>query len=228
MPSPHPTGIGYEELVAATDITRPLIVIEHLEDHVSNWLALEYEHSARIAGSRLVFTNCNNRLQKLAAKLGRPCYLRSIVELNGVLWTNPQRVIILDPQASERLSVEEARRAEAIVVGGILGDHPPRGRTKKLLSDRFPQAVKRNIGRHQFSIDGAVYVALRVSGGTPLEEIPVTVGIRFEFPGPLGFKVEVELPYAYPLVDGKPLYHPRLPELLRSGLAYEEYREVMS
>ena len=212
-------------MVAATDPQRPLIVIEHLEPVLSRWLALEYEHSVQLARGRIAFTNCDEGLERLAARLGAPCYRESVVGLKGVLYSSSDRVIILDPQAPERLEPWEAAKAEVIVVGGILGDHPPRGRTKTLLSSRMPGALKRNIGPHQFSIDGAVYVALQVIRGRRLEEIPYRVGLRFKFETVYGLEVEVELPYAYPLVNGRPLHHPKLPELLRSGLAYEEYRE---
>jgi ribosome biogenesis SPOUT family RNA methylase Rps3 len=207
-------------------VKKPLIVIEHLEPKLSRWLALEYEHSAAIAEGRLVITNCSEDVSRLARRLNVPCYDRSIVELRGTLYREGSEVIILDPQAPVRLEVGEAVNAKIIVVGGILGDHPPRGRTKKLLSDRMPDAIKRNIGPYQFSIDGAVYIAKLVSEGVRLEQIEFVVGLRLKVPTPYGLEVEVELPYAYPLVAGRPLIHPKLPELIARGLAYEEYREL--
>ncbi len=202
------------------------MAIEHLEPKLSRWLALEYEHSASIARGALVITNCDPAVQALARRLGVPCYRESIVELEGRLYRSRDEVIILDPQAPEPLTPEEARAAAVIVVGGILGDHPPRGRTRRLLTSRMPGARARNIGRHQFSIDGAVYVALRVVEGARLSDIPVQVGLRLTVPTAYGLEVEVELPYAYPLVGGRPLVHPLLPELLARGLAYEEYLEL--
>ncbi len=202
----------------------PLIVIEHLEEGLSNWLALEYENAARIARGRLAITRCVGRVRDLAKRLGVACYEESVVELEGFLYSRCDRLVILDPRAGKLFEPEEARSVDAVAVGGILGDHPPRGRTRTLLTSRKPCALARSLGPHQFAIDGAVYMALQVIGGRRVEEVPVTVGLRFSIRDPYGFEYEVELPYAYPLIGSRPLYHPKLPELLRSGLAYEEYR----
>ena len=85
----------------------------------------------------------------------------------------------------------------------------------------------RNIGPEQFSIDGAVFVALQIARGKRLEEIRTVSSPSFRLADPIyGSEWEVTLPFAYPLVGGKPLMAPGLLELLRSGLAYEEYREA--
>ena len=57
------------------------------------------------------------------------------------------------------------------------------------------------MGEHQFSIDGAVYVAKQVSEGKPLTEVPVQVGLEIK----LGKLRSTFLPYAFPLVKGQPL-----------------------
>ncbi len=204
---------------------RPLIVIEHLEDIVSKWLWAEYKHAANIAKDKLVLTNAHSGLCGLVIReLKIPCYSESIVKLQGVLYSTPEKVVILDPQAKDTLKPHEARRADIIVVGGILGDHPPRGRTRQLLSSRMPKSLKRNIGKWQFSIDGAVYIALEIVKGRSLEEIPVVKGYKLIVRWDYNLDIEVELPYAYPLVNGKPLLAPELPRLLATGLAYEEYK----
>lgn len=200
---------------------KPLLAIEHLEDHVSRWLWAEYKHASMLAGERLVFTNGRcfcRRLNRLAK-----CYEESIVELAGKLYTSPSKVIVLDPLAPETLEPEEARQADVIVVGGILGDHPPRGRTRRLLTSRMRGALARNIGEGQFSIDGAVYVALRVLEGARVRDIEVVRGLSVRAEA-AGLEFEVELPYAYPVENGRPVVAPELPELIARGLAYEEYK----
>lgn len=173
-----------------------LFVIEHLEPKLSEWLRIEYSHAADIVGRDLMITNVKkpDEFRKLA-KIAR-------VERKRVGEIFDQReLIVLDPRAGKKLSPADVRGKRAIVVGGILGEEPPLGRTKELLTKMLSRAHARNIGRHQFAIDGAVYVARQVSGGVPLEEVPVQQGLEL--------KIErghsVLLPYAYPLADGRPL-----------------------
>lgn len=167
------------------------IFIEHLEDGLSRWILAEYMHSLLIAGDMILVTG---------AKIpGIPSTEKRFHEL-----VDPSRVLILDPQADEELAPEDLEKVEAAVVGGILGAHPPLGRTKKLLSDRFPQALKRNIGPDQFPIDGAVYVVVQIARGSRLHQIPRAVGITLRR-RLAGVEHEIHLPYACPLVGGRPL-----------------------
>ncbi len=216
---PHPGATGWH----AIGEHRPLIVVEHCEDHLSRWLLYEYEDVVRLAGrDRVVFTGVKRRewcerLEKLAK-----CYADSIAELRGVLWSNPERVIILDPSADKLLEPREAREAEVIVVGGILGDHPPRGRTRRCITERLVGAKPRSLGPHQLSIDGAVYVTLRVLEGAEPTSVPLVVNPVLKLQSPLGYELEIELPFAYPVVNGKPLIPEGVLRLLRSGLGFYE------
>ncbi|MEM2028947.1 MAG: RNA methyltransferase, partial [Candidatus Bathyarchaeia archaeon] len=129
-------------------------VIEHLEPEVGKWLYFEYMNASRIVGKdRLIFTNVKN--MKDAETLSGLGTVRheSFIEI-----FSPEKIVILDPRAPERLKPEDFAGKEAVIIGGILGDHPPRGRTRKLVTDKAPSSLSRNIGRGQFSIDGAVYV----------------------------------------------------------------------
>jgi len=183
------------------------IVIEHLEPTLSKWVLIEYEHSFRIAGDLLLITGVKIE--------GLPSTEKRFYEL-----FNPSRVIILDPKAEKKLRREDLRDKDAIVIGGILGDHPPKGRTKELLSDKFPEAVKRNIGDKQFPIDGAVYVAYKVIEGSELDDIPYVFGllIRTRYKG---VSREIYLPYAYPLINGRPLISEKLIKYLTNSEDYE-------
>ncbi|MEM1646553.1 MAG: hypothetical protein QXL96_12010 [Ignisphaera sp.] len=184
------------------------IVVEHLEPELSKWVLIEYRHAYKIAGESLLITGIKIE--------GLPSTERRFYEI-----FDPSRVIILDPQAKERLRKEDLQWADAIVIGGILGDHPPRGRTKEYLSDKFPQAIKRNIGDKQFSIDGAVYIAYQMLiNDKGLEEIPYTFGILITT-NYRGVTNEIYLPYAYPLVNGRPLISEELIRYLIKGNSYE-------
>ncbi|MCS7124004.1 MAG: SAM-dependent methyltransferase [Candidatus Bathyarchaeota archaeon] len=190
-------------------MTKLIFVIEHLEPELGKWLIFEYEHVSEIVGKdRLMFTNVKKTGEwQLLSRFGM------VEEKSAAEIFNHGKVIILDPKAEHPLKPEDFAGKEAVIVGGILGDHPPKGRTRKLLTKRFPKAMVRHIGRWQFSIDGAVYVAMLVSEGTPLEAIPVKKGLTLKLNG----HGEVYLPYAYPLRDGKPLISQRLVAYLCSN-----------
>ncbi|BFH73793.1 hypothetical protein SJAV_17370 [Sulfurisphaera javensis] len=168
-----------------------IFVIEHL-DVLSKWILAEYKHSYEIAKNEKV------DLLITGVKIeGLPSTEKRFYEI-----FNPENVIILDPQAEEELKPND--KAEAIIIGGILGDHPLRGRTKTLLSDIFPKAKKRNIGKLQFPIDGALYVAIQIMKGKRLSEIPIVFGLSI-ITNFKGLEEEIYLPFAYPLVNGSPL-----------------------
>ena len=172
-------------------------IIEHLEPKLSEWLHIEYSHAAQIVGQdKLLITNVRKkkefcRLNKLArVERKRACELFKQPEL-----------VVLDPRARKKLYPVDLRGKRAVVIGGILGEEPPLGRTRELLTKSLPRASARNIGKFQFAIDGAAYMAKQVSKGMPLEQVPIQHGLEVR----IGRGHSVLLPYAYPLVDGKPL-----------------------
>lgn len=183
-------------------------VIEHLEPEIGTWLSIEYMHASEIVGkNRLIFTNVKGEAEK--AKLSS---LGTVKEQSFAEIYSPNEIIILDPKANSRLMPEDLAYKKAVVIGGILGDNPPRGRTKLLITSRLQGELARNIGKSQFAIDGAVYMAKLVSEGFRLEEIPVKRGLTIK----LSEHHSIYLPYAYPLKDGKPLIHSALIEYLRA------------
>ncbi len=169
---------------------------------VYNWHLIEYEHISNIVGKEnLVFTNTSD---KRLEKFGK-VFSESIANLG---WKN---ICILDPAAEKTLSPEDCKNFEYLVFGGILGDYPPRERTKELLSSRLPGAEKRNIGKEQFPTDNAVCVAREIASGKRLEQLPFTSDIEIE----IGKKLSVQLPFKYLLVNGKPLISEKLIEFLK-------------
>lgn len=181
------------------------IIIENLEDKLSKWLYYEYENASKIMGKNIIFTNVPSSWTKVLSKLGK-VYSNHVWEI-----FEPKDLIILDPQAEGRLSNQDLNGKSAIVVGGILGDNPPQGRTKKLLTFYTPGALVRNIGEWQFSIDGAVYVAKMVINGRRLEDIRVRRRLRIKVGSTETFYQHyIVLPYAYPINDGKPVVNPKL------------------
>lgn len=193
-------------------------VIEHLEPETGKWLLFEYEHSSEIVGKkRLLFTNVKKESERLTlSKFG------AVQEKSAAEIFHPEKVVVLDPKAELPLKPEDLASKEAVIVCGILGDHPPKGRTKRFLTKRFPKAAVRNIGKSQFTIDGAVYVAKLISEGTMLEDIPVKKGLTLR----LNENAEVYLPYAYPLKNGKPVISQKLAAYLCSEEIIDDKEEL--
>lgn len=163
-------------------------VIEHLEGKLSKWVLLEYEHASSIVGrGNLTFTNVKGGAdRKTLGKFGKQVTDKSVSEL-GV-----KDLLVLDPSAKKALS--PADFPATIVIGGICGDSPRQGRTAELLTSKLGRCRARNIGKLQFTIDGATYVAKKISEGAHLGEIKVRPKLALE----LNEHETVEIPLAYP------------------------------
>jgi ribosome biogenesis SPOUT family RNA methylase Rps3 len=182
-----------------------LFVIQHLEEKLTRWSWYEYLHAAEHV-EPLLITGLKNPEERGYAS-------RHLSAVEHDVWDLPfSRVVVLDPAAEEELKPEDFREPCAVVVGGILGDHPPRGRTRDLLTSKFTEPIARNIGEEQFPVDAAVFVAYIVSRGKELREIPVRVGVEVE----VQKNHIVELPYAYPVVDGRAFISEKLLRYLTS------------
>lgn len=192
-----------------------MVLIEHLEPVLGKWIWLEYKHVSKMVGrENLLFTNIRNNKEAFKLReLGRVSP-KSVVQ-SKQLGDSP---IILDPQSLVPLVPEDFTGDTCLVVGGILGDHPPRGRTSLALTKKLPHMSSRNLGLYQFSVDGAVYVALNIASGKLIADIPVKLGAELS----LSKKHVTFLPFAYPLVRGKPLMAPGLRQYLRREIFEDE------
>ena len=188
-------------------------IIEVCEPFISNWLLLEIKHSSIIVGKdKLLITNIKENYVQYLSKYGKVSS-SSIINLKHF----HDKIIILDPLADLTLTPEEASN-HILVIGGILGDDPPRGRTFKYITSKLPNCKARNLGKKQFSIDGAIYVAKLINEGKKLEEIPTMENLVInvdEFH-------EIILPYVYPLVNNKPLISDELIEYLKYYIEEDE------
>jgi ribosome biogenesis SPOUT family RNA methylase Rps3 len=172
---------------------KQIIVIEHLEPHVWPWCVIEYKNIAKNIGkSNLWFTNVKEKSSQLK-KLGK-------VSKDSILNIKLESVCVLDPDAKKTLTPKEAKKYKYFIVGGILGDYPPKKRTKVELTKKLKYACARNMGKKQFSTDNAVYVLDKIIKGTPLN--------KMKFQNKLNIKLNeiesIELPYYYPLINNKP------------------------
>ncbi|HJX05279.1 MAG TPA: SAM-dependent methyltransferase [Candidatus Nanoarchaeia archaeon] len=168
-------------------------IIEHLEKRLYKWCFLEYKHISTIVGKEnLIFTRLNKSQAEKLKGFGA-CYTKSVAELNF------EKMCVLDLEAEKVLTEEDAKRFEYLVFGGILGDNPPRKRTRKELI--LKDAERRNIGKEQLPTDNSVFVCKQIVQGKKFEEI--------EFQDEVEIKIKegesIILPFRYVLVNGKPL-----------------------
>ncbi len=184
---------------------KPVFIIEHLEPKLDRWAFLEYERIAKIVGKKNTwFTNIRKGTKKLN-------------NLGNVLHTSVKDLTltsacVLDPQAPRLLTPQDAKHFKYFIIGGILGDSPPKKRTRKELTRFLPAAEKRNIGNKQFSTDNAAYVVHKIALGTPLNKIKYHDTIEI----PIDKIASVILPYRYPLdKQGKPLMNQKIINYLK-------------
>ncbi len=190
----------------------PYLVIEHLEN-ISDWLWLEYKHVSEWWGDRLIFTNVLPEERERLAKLG------SVIGESVTRFPfDRSKIIVLDLQAEEELKPEDIEEDTIIVVGGILGDAIPRGRTREFITSKMEGVKVRHIGRPQFSIDGASIVAKLIADGKRLGEIDYEENPTIK----LDEFSEITLHYAVPKLEGKLLLTPGLIELQKQELGYTE------
>jgi len=181
-----------------------VLVIEHCEDELSEWLMLEYKHSAKLWGDKILFTNaCNGKTAKVLRSLGM------VEKKKAIEVFCDKNCIVLDPQSKKPLTTKDFAHLDAIIVGGILGYEKPQGRTKKLLSDKSGFET-RHIGNIQLTIDGAVVVAKAISLGMKLRDIEITYEIEIVHDS----VHSTVLPFGYPIIDNKPVITPGLIEYL--------------
>ncbi|MBS3083505.1 hypothetical protein J4423_01740 [Candidatus Pacearchaeota archaeon] len=169
------------------------IIIEHLEPEIWPWCKIEYESISKIVPKEnLWFTNIVQENSSLES-LGK-------VSKQSVINLNLKNACILDPDAPKTLTPKEAESFEYFIIGGILGNYPPKKRTKVELTNKLKNAEVRNLGKKQFSTDNAVYVLKEIINGKELKNI--------KFQNKLTIKINeiesIDLPYYYPLVNGKP------------------------
>ncbi|MBU2638160.1 MAG: hypothetical protein KJ955_04255 [Nanoarchaeota archaeon] len=169
---------------------------------VYKWHLIEYVHISKIVGKgNLIFTNTSSRQLEPLGKIDK----KSIAQLGF------SDVCILDPASNKTLSPEDCKRFKYLVFGGILGDYPPRERTKELLTGKMPEAETRNLGKEQMPTDNAVYAAKLIAEGKPFEEIEFIDNIEINIQKGLS----VQLPFRYVKVNGKPLVSEKLVEFLK-------------
>jgi len=193
-----------------------VIVIEHLEPTLSPWTYLEYKHTASIVGNLLV-TNVKDERERACLEPFARAVPESVNEI-----AERREILVLDPQARVPLSPEDFKQFRYVVVGGIMGDFPPKGRTRKLLTEKLGVEA-RTLGPCQLSVDGAAYVASRVADGEPLERVKIARGLTLKRGA-----LEVKLPYCYPLSGERVIFSGELARYILSLLEEDEAYAAVS
>eukprot|EP01104_Vermistella_antarctica_P020717 TRINITY_DN8988_c0_g1_i1.p1 TRINITY_DN8988_c0_g1~~TRINITY_DN8988_c0_g1_i1.p1 ORF type:complete len:239 (+),score=67.41 TRINITY_DN8988_c0_g1_i1:49-765(+) len=190
------------------DKSGPIFVVEHLEPEVGKWYELECKNMLKTVGAdRLVFTNMKDDAFE---KINTPDLVRTATPFSE-LNVPSEQVCLLDPRGEEAIKPEDLTTFRYFLFGGILGDHPPKDRTKVL---RVLPVVARHLGDRQMSTDTAVIVTHKVlTSQTPLDKLEFQDDISLQ----IGEKDWTELPYRYMTKDdGSPSVAPGLVDLLRT------------
>jgi len=171
-------------------------IIEHLEPEIYKWCLIEYKNISKIVGkNNLWFTNIkkNGKNIKELKKHGK-IFSKSVKDMELV------SACVLDPEAKKLLTPKDKNKFRYFIFGGILGDYPPKKRTKKELT-KFIKGNARNIGKKQFSTDNAVFVVNEILKGKEMKEMKFKNKIEIKIN-----KIEsIILPYYYPIIRGKPM-----------------------
>jgi len=176
-----------------------IYIIEHLEPSVWKWCLIEYQHISNIVGKEnLWITNLKHGCKALEpyAKL----FKESVRSMSLI------KKCVLDMETDKELTPAEAASFNYFIFGGILGDDPPKFRTKKELTQFIGDAAVRHIGPKQMSTDNAVFTVHAIEHGKRLSDLQFQDGIDI----PLREGEDMEMPYRYNVVDGKPLVSPAL------------------
>lgn len=197
---------------------------------MSPWMMSEYGYVIKLfknGGSSVLFTNVKSqRAREVLREMGADVTESSVADLviRGLL----RCPLVLDPKAGEPLRPEDLAKTDSVIIGGIMGEHPPKGRTFREITSRLtPRAMARNLGRYQLTIAGAAYVLKRVAEGARLESLDIRFGLKFTI-SVGGYEVIIELPYAFPYEGGKPVLPENYLEVVaRRSLAYESTLECV-
>lgn len=185
---------------------KPIFIIEHLEPKLWAWCVIEYKHMSRIVGrGNIWFTNIAKKYSRKLEKYGT-VFTKSVKDMNL------ENICVLDPAAENILMPIDEKKFQYFIFGGILGDYPPRKRTKEELTRFLKNSATRNIGKEQLSTDGAVFVVHEILNGKKFSELKFQKGVDVR----INSVESTHLPFKYVLKNGKPLMSKELIKYLKT------------
>lgn len=186
-------------------------IVEHLEPECDEWSLLEYKNIASVVGpENLILSGLDKELIK-KLQVDAQLSIAGVLELckSNAFGLDFNKVLLCDPASKVPLSPQDAANYDALLFGGILGDDPPRDRTKELRDLGF---ATRHLGPVQMTTDTACLVAHKVfHEQTTLEDIKTIDRPVIK----LGKKEEVEMPFRYILGEKGPIMPVGMLDLLR-------------
>ncbi len=190
-------------------MNKKIFIIEHLEPKLWNWCIIEYKNVSKTVGkTNLIFTNIKKDSNKLK-KYGK-------VISKSVSKLSLKNICILDPESNKTLTPKKAKKYDYFVFGGILGDYPPRKRTKGELTKLIKKAESYNIGKKQMSTDNAVAVVKEILEGKTLNQLKFKDILEIKIN-----KIEtVELPYRYLIKNNKPFISKELIKFIKNKRSF--------
>src|SRR3989338_3288317 len=112
-----------------------IYIIEHLEPEVFPLCLIEYKSISKIVGKEsLWFCNLQGKKGSEALEPYGRCIQESISTLDI------KDSCVLDPDADKTLTPQDSVKFQYYIFGGILGDDPPKARTKEELTPFLPEA----------------------------------------------------------------------------------------
>lgn len=194
-------------------------VIEHFDDELYEWSLIEYRSVLQMTQQPVILTNLRGLLGRTQEILPTAhCYADSIAHMQ----VDPQRVCLLDMRAELSLTPEDKGLFDYYLFGGILGDHPPRDRTKQLRDCNYPL---RHLGLLQMPTNTALNVVkLIIEDSKRLEDlmfidnpdIPINSEDCDETIEMEGFRYLAD-------ANGEPIIEPELIPLLAKDLLDDEF-----
>ncbi|KAJ3411254.1 hypothetical protein HDV05_002470 [Chytridiales sp. JEL 0842] len=192
-------------------------IVEHMEEGLSEWVTLEYTHmiahlKSTSENQRLILSSLQPQTLESLPKViadGAYCTTKSVLEIAPV-----SEILLLDPAAPQPLTPQDSAsgKYKYLLFGGILGDDPPRDRTKEL---RVLGFETRHLDKYQMTTDTAVLVSkIVLEENKQLHEIPYVDRPEIQL-----YKNEsVEMPFRYVTdKDGKPIVPSGFVDLLKKS-----------
>lgn len=202
-------------------------IVEHMEEGFSEWVILEYAKILSDVGKEnliicsLPSTTTSADIPAKLLDLGLKWTTKELDKINEEYpdfhYYTPEsgkKICLLDPRAEEDLTCSDVEKFDCMVLGGILGNHPPRDRTAELKVKYPGLLVGRRLGDKQMSTDTAARTAFYI-----LEKKIEFENIKFiDYPEFRFNKNEaVEMPFRYIIDDktGKPILPDGMLELIK-------------